>query len=144
MTTMQNYFLSTVVSKLIAAYVEYYLDEIDKVKCTTKEDHDGLFMFLQHKLKLSLEDDFKYLSFDRNEKELIRIKSNQAKTENTELHYQSIEQKVIDYVKENYGGQISHKEANQMAWKKQNWIPGGADIVTFRSLIKQTIRGIDK
>lgn len=32
---------------------------------------------------------------------------------------------------------ISHKEANQLAWKKQNYITGGADVVLYRGLIKE-------
>lgn len=36
--------------------------------------------------------------------------------------------------------QITNRSANQIAWKKQDWFIGGADVVTLRSLIKNAFR----
>jgi hypothetical protein len=39
---------------------------------------------------------------------------------------------------------LSNKEANAVAWKKQNWITGGADVVTLRSELKSWTRNISE
>ena len=58
--------------------------------------------------------------------------------ENTNLQFPFVAQKFLEkwLVLNNGNRQISHKEANQLAWKKQRYINGGVDLVTLRSLIK--------
>lgn len=53
--------------------------------------------------------------------------------------FDSVKEKLLaKWLEKNNGiREISHKEANQLAWKKQNYISTGADIVTYRGLIKQ-------
>ena len=71
------------------------------------------------------------------ESEILRKQKNDQKVANTLAEFDQVKEKLAAKWFEKTGSYaISHKEANQFAWKKQNYITGGADVVTYRGLIK--------
>lgn len=78
------------------------------------------------------------------ENENLRKQKNQLKERNTLAEFDKVKDKLAAKWFEKTGSYaISHKEANQFAWKKQNYITGGADIVLYRGLIKDYFRQLE-
>lgn len=98
-------------------------------------------------ITLELTDEVKEIVEDMRAKRIKDITDQQRaaelqgiKTEATIAEFDSVKHKLLaKWLAHPYSGgrrDISHKEANQLAWKKQNYISTGADIVTYRNLIK--------
>ena len=78
------------------------------------------------------------------ENDILRKQKHELKVHNTIAEFDKVKDKLAAKWFEKTGSYaISHKEANQFAWKKQNYITGGADIVLYRGLIKDYFRQLE-
>lgn len=67
----------------------------------------------------------------------------QRNVENTESQFESVKGKMMLYcLRKGITFPLSNKEANSVAWKKQNYITGGVDVVTLRGLLRDFSRRI--
>lgn len=98
-------------------------------------------------ITLELTDEVKAIAEEMRAKRIKDIADQQKaadlqiiKIEATNAEFDSVKDKLLAkwmaHPLSNGKRNISHKEANQLAWKKQNYISTGADIVTYRNLIK--------
>lgn len=71
----------------------------------------------------------------------IQFFSNIKRNKTVEFFNDEIKSKLMSFcLRKGISFPLSNKEANQIAWKKQNWIEGGADVCAFRDEIKHFSR----